>query len=47
MIELELLNLHYTKLTIESVDDTVTYISKVLRQHSTPTTQKCLCITRF
>ena len=47
IIELELLNLHYTKLTITSVDDTGTYISNVLRQHSTPTTQKCLCITKF
>ena len=47
IIELELLNLHYTKLTIDSVDDIGTYISQVLRQHSTPTTQKCLCIPKF
>ena len=47
IIELERLNLHYTKLTIDSVDDIGTYISQVLRQHSTPTTQKCLCIPKF
>ena len=41
------MNLHYTKLTIDSVDDIGTYISQVLRQHSTPTTQKCLCIPKF